>query len=301
MRPRRFPRGDSPPYALPALFTAGTLFCGYYTLMKTVQAISLPPEAAEAAARLYDHAAIAVGLAVFTDGLDGRVARATGAVSDFGREIDSLADCITFGAAPATLAFAWGIRAPEMQPNLWLAPYLPGLGYLLSFLFLLCGAARLARFNVQRNPRPKNPGRPGKRYFVGMPIPAAAGVLASIVHARGGQPIENWWPAGVLWLGLIGLLAFLMVSTWRFSSFKNLSPTASPVLNLVFLGAMIYLIWNFSQPVLLAMAGLYMLSGLFNRCAWWFKRDKQSVLDAIERAELAEEAEQQGHQAQQGI
>ena len=179
-----------------------------------------------------------------------------------------------------------------MHPHLWLAPYLPGLGYLLSFLFLLCGAARLARFNVQRNPRPKNPGRPGKRYFVGMPIPAAAGMLAAIVHARGGNPIENWWPAGVLWIGLIGLLAFLMVSTWRFSSFKNLSPTASPTLNMVFLGAMIYLIWNFSQPVLLALASVYTLSGIINRAAWWFKRDKQSVIEAAERAERDEELEQ---------
>jgi len=142
MRPKSFRDRENPPYALPALFTAGTLFCGYYCLMKTVQAISLPAESADLAARLYDHASIAIGLAVFTDGLDGRVARATGAVSDFGREIDSLADCTTFGVAPATLAFAWGIRAPEMRPELWLGQFLPGLGYLVAFLFLLCGGNR---------------------------------------------------------------------------------------------------------------------------------------------------------------
>ena len=97
-------------YSLPTVFTVGTLFCGYYCLMKTVQAISLPPSMGDEAARLYNHAALAIGLAVFTDGMDGRIARMTNAVSDFGREIDSLADAITFGVAPATLAFAWGIR-----------------------------------------------------------------------------------------------------------------------------------------------------------------------------------------------
>lgn len=106
-------------YALPTLFTAGTLFCGYYCLMKTVQAISLPAGMEAEAALLYDHASLAIGLAVFTDGMDGKIARMTNAVSEFGREIDSLADVITFGVAPATLAFAWGIRAPELASDLW--------------------------------------------------------------------------------------------------------------------------------------------------------------------------------------
>ena len=167
------------PYALPTVFTVGTLFCGYYCLMKTVQAISLPPGMGDEAARLYDHAALAIGLAVFTDGMDGRIARMTNAVSDFGREIDSLADAITFGVAPATLAFAWGIRSPELAAGLWLADWLPAIGYLMTFLYLTCGAARLARFNVQKNPTPKNPGRPGHRYFVGLPIPPAAGDAGS--------------------------------------------------------------------------------------------------------------------------
>ncbi len=276
MRRRALER-DRPPYALPTIFTVGTLFCGYYCLMKTVQAISLGPEAAELAARLYDHASIAIGLAVFTDGVDGRIARATGAVSDFGREIDSLADCITFGVAPATLAFAWGIRAPEMRPELFLGDYLPALGYLLAFLFLTCGAARLARFNVEKNPVPKNPGLPGRRYFVGLPIPAAAGMLAAVIHARGGQPIANWWPAGVLWLSLIGLLAYLMVSTWRYSSFKDLNLFRVPAFGVIFLAAMIFLIWNFSQPVLLTLAAVFVFSGIWARVTWLFKRNKHAL------------------------
>jgi CDP-diacylglycerol--serine O-phosphatidyltransferase len=259
--------------------------------MKTVQAISLPPESAALAARYYAHASLAIGIAGRTDGLDGRVARATGATSDFGREIDSLADAITFGVAPATLAFAWGIRAPELRPDLWLGHYLPGLGYLMAFLFMLCGAARLARFNVQKNPQPKNPGRPGRRYFVGMPIPAAAGMLAAVVHARGGQPIENWWPNGALWLALMGLLSFLMISSWRYSSFKDLNLMRTPGRGIVVIGALIYLVWNFSQPVLLVIASVFTISGIYSRVEWLLKRDK-STPGTPASLEGGEEAEQ---------
>ncbi len=265
---------DKPPYALPTIFTVGTLFCGYFCLMKTVQAISLGADEVAQAAILYNHAAIAIGLAVFTDGVDGRIARATGAVSDFGREIDSLADCITFGVAPATLAFAWGVRGLELQSQLWLADLLPRLGYLLAFLYLTCGAARLARFNVQTNPKPKNPGRPGKRYFVGLPIPPAAGMLAAVVHARGGYPIESWWPAGVLWLALIALLAYLMVSTWRYSSMKDLGFSGGPLLGFIFPAVLLFLIWNFSEPVLLVMATTYVSSGILSRIAWIWRKKK---------------------------
>lgn len=253
-------------YALPTIFSVGTLFCGYYCLMKTVQAISLPPGASDQAAQLYNHAALAIGLAVFTDGMDGRIARMTNAVSDFGREIDSMADVIAFGVAPAVLAFAWGIRAPELRSLLWLEKMLPSIGYLITFLYLTCGAARLARFNVQHNPRPKNPGRPGRRYFVGLPIPPAAGMLAAVIHFQDGYPIETWWPAGVLWLALIGLLSFLMVSTWRYASFKDVSVLQIPSLVMViFFATLIYLIWNFSQPVLLAMATAFVASGIVMR------------------------------------
>ncbi len=264
-------------YALPTLFTTGTLFCGYYCLMKTVQAISLPPEAVDEAARLYDHASLAIGLAVFTDGMDGRIARMTNATSDFGREIDSLADVITFGVAPATLAFAWGIRAPEMRQDLWFADWLPAIGYLMAFLYLTCGAARLARFNVQTNPRPKNPGRPDRRYFVGLPIPPAAGMLAAIVHFCGGYPIQDWLPWGVLWLGLILLLAFLMISTWRYTSFKDMGFSRMPsLLMVVSLATSIYLIWNFSQPVLLAMASGFVVSGILTRIGGLLRRGSRN-------------------------
>ena len=260
-------------YALPTIFTVGTLFCGYYCLMKTVQALSLPTDRLDEAARLYNYAAIAIGVGVFTDGMDGRIARLTNAVSDFGREIDSLADVITFGVAPAMLAVAWGIRPPELAGHPFLANVLPAVGYLVTFLYVTGGAARLARFNVQKNPRPKNPGRPGRKYFVGLPIPPAAGLLAAVVHFNGGYPIQSWWPGGLLWLLLIGFLALLMVSSWRYSSLKDVSVFRLPSLVMViFFATLIFLIWNFSEPVLLAMATTFVASGVVTRIAGLLRR-----------------------------
>ena len=145
-------------------------------------------------------------------------------------------------------------------------------GYFLAFLFLLCGAARLARFNIQQNPIPKNPGRPDRKYFVGLPIPAAAGMVAAMVYACDGEPLD-WWTFSVAWLALLVLLGFLMVSTWRYPSFKDLHLTKprSPLI-LVVLGGLIYLIWNFSQAVLLAMTVAYVVSGIAIRLGGLIRR-----------------------------
>ncbi len=112
----------------------------------------------------FKFAAIAIAAAVFFDGLDGRIARMTNTISDFGREMDSLADVITFGIAPAALAFAWGVYFVRPYDPYALY-YLRHGGYFFSFLFLLCGACRLARFNIQKNPVPKNPGPSGSQIF----------------------------------------------------------------------------------------------------------------------------------------
>src|SRR5262249_33649157 len=146
--PDRRPRRAA--YALPTLFTAGNAFLGFYALIEVFQgAMGLIQNAADA----HNHfrwAAIGIGLAVFLDGLDGRIARMTNTVSDFGREMDSLADVITFGIAPAALAFAWGVYFVRPGDPVAL-DYLHRIGYFISFLFLLCGACRLARFNIQKN------------------------------------------------------------------------------------------------------------------------------------------------------
>src|SRR5215471_16708179 len=119
--------------------------------------------------------------------------------------------------------------------------YLNSFGYFFSFIFLLCGAMRLARFNIQKNPMPKNPGRPDRKYFVGLAIPAAAGMVAAVVYASGSSPI-HFWSFAIVWLILEAVLSFLMVSTWRYYSFKdiNLLQPRSPLM-VIAIGALIYM------------------------------------------------------------
>jgi CDP-diacylglycerol--serine O-phosphatidyltransferase len=252
-------------YALPTLFTAGNIFLGYIAILRSFRGAM---DAASGDAGAPEHFAMAakvIGAAVFLDGLDGRIARMTNTTSDFGREMDSLADVISFGLAPAVLAFAWGVQFVEPSFSDSVRNHLFKAGYFIAFLFLMCGAARLARFNVQSNPTPKNPGRPDRKYFVGLPIPAAAAMVAAVVFAAEAQPIA-WWPLSVMWLGLLLLLSFLMVSTWRYYSFKgiNLSKPRNPLL-IVGLAALIYAIWNYTEPVMLLMATAYVGSGIVIR------------------------------------
>jgi CDP-diacylglycerol---serine O-phosphatidyltransferase len=254
-------------YALPTAFTAGNMFLGFVSIMKSFTG-ALAMAAGDPAHTLhFQQAAIMIGLAVLLDGLDGRIARMTNTTSDFGREMDSLADAITFGVAPAVLAFSWGIFGVNTEGNAALRDHLHRLGYFLAFVFLLCGSARLARFNVTANPVPKNPGRPDRKYFVGVPIPAAAGLVAAVVYAASGVPLV-WWPATLGWIALLGLLGFLMVSTWRYRSFKdlNLMRPRSPIW-VVFLGSFIFLIWSYPQVMLLTIGVLYVGSGLVVRIA----------------------------------
>jgi CDP-diacylglycerol--serine O-phosphatidyltransferase len=268
--PDRRPRRAA--YALPTLFTAGNVFLGFYALLEVFQGAMQMAQNAAGASSHFQTAAIAIGWAVFLDGLDGRIARMTNTASEFGREMDSLADVIAFGIAPAALAFAWGVEFVDPPINGAAFEYLRRGGYFLAFLYLLCGAVRLARFNVQKNPVPKNPGRPDRKYFVGLPIPAGAAMVSSVVYASGGATL-TWWILSTAWLALLGLLSFLMVSTWRYPSFKGLSLTRprSPLV-FVLLGSLIYLIWNFSQPALLGMSACYVGSGIFIRAGGIVRR-----------------------------
>jgi CDP-diacylglycerol--serine O-phosphatidyltransferase len=259
--PERRPRRAA--YALPTLFTAGNIFLGFYALLETFQGAMDTLQSTTGAHLHFQTAALSIGLAVFLDGLDGRIARMTNTTSDFGREMDSLADCISFGIAPAVLAFAWGIQFVD-TPTDWITlEQLRRAGYFFSFMFLLCGAARLARFNITKNPIPKNPGRSDRKYFVGLPIPSAAAPVAAIVYASGSTPV-HWWVFSAAWLALLAVLSFLMVCTWRYPSFKDVHLTRprSPILLIVILGGGIYLVWTFSQPALLALSVGYVLSGI---------------------------------------
>lgn len=268
--PQRRPRRVA--YALPTLFTAGNIFLGYIAILRAFRGAMLASSGAPGADAQLEIAAKAIGFAVLLDGLDGRIARLTNTVSDFGREMDSLADVISFGIAPAVLAFAWGVQFIDPGLNPSFRHQIFQAGYFAAFLFLLCGAARLARFNVQKNPVPKNPGRPDRKYFVGLPIPAAAAMVAAVVYAADCQPL-TYWPFAALWISLLALLGFLMVSTRRYYSFKGISllRPRTPLI-IVLLGGLIYLIWNYSQPVLLLMAVAYVGSGIAIRIGGILRR-----------------------------
>jgi len=262
-RTRRMSKGM---YILPSLFTTGNMAAGFYAILEVVHATSMT-------FWHLDHAAIAIGFAVLFDGLDGRIARMTGTSSDFGKELDSLADVITFGVAPAMLAWTWGFHL--MMSSVALTEWrikLTQLGAIASFLFLMAGASRLARFNITINPQPSNPGRPGKKYFVGMPIPAGAGVIAAVVHFQSGVPLDSWYTA-LTWLAMVAAVGYLMVSTWRFYSFKDIDfSSRHPFRLIILLGALLAAVWFFSKPVLFAVALLYMFSGVFWRLQWIFRR-----------------------------
>jgi len=262
-RPRRMSKGM---YILPSLFTTGNMAAGFYAIVQVLY---------YAITNEYwhlDHAAIAIGFAVLFDGLDGRIARMTGTSSDFGKELDSLADVITFGVAPAMLAWAWGFHGvPPVVLTIWHIK-LTQLGGIACFLFLMAGASRLARFNITTNAQPSNPGRPGKKYFVGMPIPAGAGVIAAVVHFQDGDPIRSWYTA-LTWVAMVATVGYLMVSTWRFYSFKDIDfRSRHPFRLIIVLAALIAGVAAFSGPMLFAVALIYMFSGILWRLQWIFRR-----------------------------
>jgi CDP-diacylglycerol--serine O-phosphatidyltransferase len=268
--PDRRPRRAA--YALPTLFTAGNIFLGFLSILASFRGAMLAAAGGAGAAEQFAIAAKAIGAAVFLDGLDGRIARMTNTTSDFGREMDSLADVVSFGMAPAVLAFSWGVQFLDHGMGERFRGQIFNAGYFISFLFLLCGSARLARFNIQHNPIPKNPGRPDRKYFVGLPIPAAAAMVAAVVWACNAEPL-TWWPMSILWLALLLLLGFLMVSTWRYYSFKGigLHKPYTPLI-VILAGAVIYGLWNYSQPMWLAMAGGYVASGILIRIGGIIRR-----------------------------
>jgi CDP-diacylglycerol--serine O-phosphatidyltransferase len=268
--PDRRPRRAA--YLLPTLFTAGNIFLGFLAILRSFMGALMAKSGELGANEHFEVAAKAIGVAALLDGLDGRIARLTGTTSEFGREMDSLADVVSFGVAPAVLALAWGAQFVDGSLDPLLREYLRRFAYFIGFLFLLCCAVRLARFNIQKNPVPRNPGRSDRKYFVGLPTPAAAALVAAVVYACGSTPI-GYWPLSVAWLGLLALLSFLMVSTWRYRSLKDIQllRPLSP-LSFILWGGLIYFTWNFPQPVLLGMACFYVGSGIVVRVGGALKR-----------------------------
>ncbi|MCU1384596.1 MAG: CDP-diacylglycerol--serine O-phosphatidyltransferase [Acidobacteria bacterium] len=217
-------------YLLPSLLTMGNMFCGYACVVYAMRGE-------------YATAAPFIGFAVVLDMLDGRIARLTNTTSEFGVEFDSMADIISFGIAPAILSFAWGLQS------------LGRLGWAAGFMFVAAAAMRLARFNIQSG------GGGDKRYFVGMPSPAAAGVIAATVFA---YPYGLYdYRAALPALGMVLVPAALMVSTIRFRSFKTLdSKNRKPYTVLIFVAAGIVAIATHPQWTLLVVAYVYLASGI---------------------------------------
>src|SRR5205809_7070137 len=227
---------------IPSLFTIGNIFCGYYSIISTLRGN-------------WDYAAILIGVGYVLDGLDGRIARLTKTASDFGVQLDSIADVITFGVAPAMLAFSWGFGASEGIDGS-VAKHVHQLGSLATFAFVVCGALRLPRFNLQAKSETSS-----KRYFVGLPIPAAATMIAAVVHFFKTPTLMVG--SALLWSFLILFMAFLIINTVRYYSFKEFDVHKARLSLALFGTAMlISLIYLYSEIMLLVMASLYVSSGL---------------------------------------
>ncbi|MFL5440667.1 MAG: CDP-diacylglycerol--serine O-phosphatidyltransferase [Myxococcales bacterium] len=253
-------------FVLPNLFTVSSIFCGVYSIMLS---------AGEATGDNFYRAAVAVFFGNFFDAFDGRVARLTKTQSAFGVELDSLADVITFGVAPAILVYKWALYG------------LGSFGIIISGVYASCGAIRLARFNVLAHSEAGV-----QRFFVGLPIPLAAGTLVSLVIAlqHGGIPVSDYvglWPIAVLVL----VLAFLMVSTIRYRTFKEAGLNARTFLVFVVVIALGVVIAIRSRPsvVLVLYFTCYVALGIAEEAL--FGRRRRAAARAASAGALPAETE----------
>jgi len=244
-------------YLIPSMVTMANMFCGYACIVYAMRG-------------QFATAAPFIGVAIILDMLDGRIARMTGTTSAFGVEFDSLADVISFGVAPAILSFAWGL-----QP-------LGRLGWAAGFIFVAAAAVRLARFNIQH-------GSQDKRYFVGMPSPAAAGVPAATVFAlpMGFSSFSEALPV----LAMMLVPALLMVSTIRFRSFKTFDQARSkyPVLVLVAVGIALFV--SHPQLVLVGLAYGYLASAFLGMAWQRLRRRRGDGGDVVPPASAAPDSQ----------
>ena len=241
-------------YILPNLFTTGNLFCGFWAIISIFQ-------------ERFFYAAIAILLAAVFDVLDGKVARLSGATSKFGIQYDSLADLVSFGIAPALLAFSWALREYGK------------FGWLAAFLFGVCGALRLARFNVQTSSGEV-------KYFKGLPIPAAASMIALTILLYH-RLIETGWVKDIVILVMIYVLAFLMVSTIRYLSFKELNLAKRKPFS-IFIFVVLSMIVIVMEPtiVLFGFVLFYIFSGPANMLIAWQKKKALRKMEPVPEEDL---------------
>jgi CDP-diacylglycerol--serine O-phosphatidyltransferase len=271
-------------YVIPTAFTAANVAMGFLAVLYSIRGFEIASSNPAGAAVYFDYAAIAIGLAILFDTLDGRVARMTRTATEIGVQFDSLADVLTFGIAPIALVFSWGIASALPEGSSAYA-----LGVFLLFMYLMCGAFRLARFNLQATrPRVLIEGTPklDKKNFVGLPIPPAAGLMASIVHF---SPLPlSWYGEGfakfyaMLFMVLIAILGILMVSTLRYSSMKTLGTGRRNLYLVLVIAGIGMLVWLYSQYVLLILSAVYVSHGVLWYLVSLLRRS--STRDASESA-----------------
>ncbi len=252
-------------YLLPNLMTAGNLFCGYVAVIRCIQALvasqtGMPGPESEGPlpltpSQLYEQAVWFIIAAVAFDTLDGRMARITRKESIFGKEFDSIADIVSFGVAPALLVFFFLLNPTQELP------LVRTIGGIIGFVYLLCAAVRLARFNVITSPLLPRSERFPKSDFLGLPVPAAAGLVASLVLVINRLEVRE---AAFLLPVLLVLTSLLMVSNIHYPSFKAISArTRLQFRSFILLICAITVIYLFHYQ---AIAGLfigYILFGLF--------------------------------------
>ena len=251
-------------YVLPTAFTAANIAMGFFAVIWSIRGFHLAFENPSAAASYFNYAAIAIGLAILFDTLDGRVARMTKTATELGVQFDSLADVLTFGIAPIALIYSWGFA-----PSFGEKTSEHGFAIFLLFMYLMCGAFRLARFNLQATrPRVLMEGTPklDKKNFVGLPIPPAAGFMASIVHFAP-MPLNTYGEGfarfyAMLLMVLIAVLGVLMVSTLRYTSFKTAGTGRRNLYLVLLIAAVGMLIWLYSEYMLLILSGIYVSHGV---------------------------------------
>jgi CDP-diacylglycerol---serine O-phosphatidyltransferase len=274
-------------YLIPSAFTAGNIGMGFLSVMESLRGFQIlgggTPNLV-AASEHFDRAGIAIGFALLFDILDGRIARLTKTTTEIGVQLDSIADVITFGLAPAVLAYVWGYGSTLAEGT-----DLHRFAFFLSFMYLICGAFRLARYNVQASrPRVLAEGtiKVDKKSFVGLPIPAAGGLIAALVHF---SPVPLIYFGtdrariySALLMVLVGFLSLMMVSTWRFSSFKGIGTSSRSMRPIILALSVLLLIILYSQYVLLAIVVGYILYGLLSRMFGIFFRRGESAEGKIE-------------------
>lgn len=237
---------------------------GFLAILSSLRGFQVVVTDPDRAAVYFNYAAVAIGLAILFDTLDGRLARMTKTATELGVQLDSLADVLTFGIAPVTLLYGWGIGATFSETS-----SVHRIGIFVLFTYLMCGVLRLARFNIQATrPRVLKEGTPkiDKKNFVGLPIPPAAGLIAAVVYfapyplSYYGETYSKFY--ATLILLILPVLAGLMVCTIKYTSFKNLGMGNRNLYLILVLGAVGMIIWLYSHYVLLAIAIAYVSHGL---------------------------------------